>query len=104
MATVRFSDGASNDLVQIWGYYAAAGTTESASAVISRIRATIRQTLGRFPRSGRLRPEFGEDVRSYPILPYVVFYTVEKRAVRIIRILHGHRDIRAPLVSLFIAV
>jgi plasmid stabilization system protein ParE len=41
--------------------------------------------------------------RSFPVLPYVIFYrTAGKRIVQ--RVLHGHRDIHPPLVSLLLAV
>lgn len=68
--------------------------------LIDQIHTTIRKTLGVFPEGGRLRPEFGIDVRSYPIVPYVVFYRVRKGDIEVLRVIHGHRDINRELLSL----
>lgn len=71
-----------------------------AVALFDRIDSTIRKTLGVFPEGGRLRPEFGIGIRSYPIVPYVVFYRAQKRGVEILRVIHGYRDINRNILSL----
>jgi plasmid stabilization system protein ParE len=43
-------------------------------------------------------------VRSFPVLPYIVFYGADGSGIHVIRILYGHRDIHPPLVSLLLAV
>lgn len=40
---------------------------------------------------GRLRPEFGEGVRSFAVENYVVYYRHEGD-VLVARVLHGRRD------------
>jgi hypothetical protein len=42
-------------------------------------------------RMGRLRPEFGEGVRSFTVENYVIYYRHE-RDVLVPRVLHGRRD------------
>jgi toxin ParE1/3/4 len=103
MAVFHYSRKASRDLAQIWQYYLETGGIDVAHDMILKIRNTIQRTLGRFPRSGRLRTEFGPGVRSYPVPPYVVFYVTGERGMYVLRLLHGHRDIRAPLMSLLTA-
>ena len=74
-----------------------------AGALIARLEETLRKTIGAFPNAGRTRPELGADVRSFPIVPYVAFYRIVGKRIEILRILHGHRDIKDPLLSLLLA-
>jgi toxin ParE1/3/4 len=75
-----------------------------AEAFSSRLRTTIHTTILAFPAAGRLRSELGGGVRSYPIVPFVVFYRVEGQRLLVLRILHGRRDIKAPILSLLVAI
>jgi toxin ParE1/3/4 len=52
------------------------------------------ESLARFPEMGRPRPEFGTDVRSTLIKPYILFYRYNGEAVQVLRIVHGKRDLR----------
>ena len=99
----EYAEEATIDYSLIWDHFCQVASIRAADEVVQRIEETIR-TIARHPRSGRPRPEMGVDVYSFPVVLYVVFYRVERRRVRILRILHGHRDIRAPLMSLFVAV
>jgi toxin ParE1/3/4 len=74
-----------------------------AGVLIARIDETLQKTIGAFPNAARKRPELGLDVRSFPIVPYVAFYRVAGKRIEILRILHGHRDIKDPLLSLLLA-
>lgn len=94
---------AAEDVMQIWHYYSNRANADLADERVDRMKSTICRTIVRFPASGRARPEFAANVRSYPVLPYVVFYRVQARHVLIVRILHGKRDIRHPLMSLLLA-
>jgi plasmid stabilization system protein ParE len=49
------------------------------------------ELLAEQPRMGRLRPEFGEGVRSFAVESYVSYYRHEGD-VLIARVLHGRRD------------
>jgi toxin ParE1/3/4 len=46
-----------------------------------------------FPLIGRLRPDLGADVRSYPVGNYLVFYIHSKEGVEITRVIYGGRDL-----------
>ncbi|MBV8155687.1 MAG: type II toxin-antitoxin system RelE/ParE family toxin [Candidatus Eremiobacteraeota bacterium] len=91
------------DLVRIWQYIASSHGPAPADSVVRRIGAAMRDVIQKHPNVGRSRPEFG-NVRSYPVVPYVVFYRVDSQRVEVLRIVHGHRDIREPLMSLLAAV
>lgn len=92
------------DLDRIWIDCAERSGLDAADSVVSRIHTVLATTIATFPMSGRIRPELGSGVRSFPVLPYVLFYEIRSRRVRVLRVLHGHRDIREPLMSLLAAV
>ena len=100
---VEYSVLAKADLARIWEHHAEQVTIRSADLTIQRIEETLRRIVLRHPSAGRIRPELGSGIRSFPIVPYVVFYRIEPRRVRIERVLHGHRDIQQPLMSLLVA-
>jgi toxin ParE1/3/4 len=65
-------------------------------AAADRVRASIRETCRRladYPRSGRLRPSLGSDIRGFPVGSYLIFYREVGDGVHILRIVHGRRDI-----------
>jgi toxin ParE1/3/4 len=97
------SEAAKEDLAHIWRYHAEHATIEIADGLVDRLGETIGRTIQRFPNSGRSRQELGRGVRSHPILPFVVFYRTHNRRVLVLRVLHGNRDIRAPLMSLLVS-
>jgi toxin ParE1/3/4 len=100
---MQYSPNAIADLDHVWFESAKRFGTFQANALLGRIDGTLRQTIGRFPGAGRTRPEFGHDVRSYPVVPYGVFYRMVGKRVEVLRILHGRREIKRPLLSLLIA-
>jgi toxin ParE1/3/4 len=101
--TISFARRARRDLEEIWTVCARRSGVLVADALIDRVEATLARTIAVFPASGRLRPEFGLGLRSYTIPPYVVFYRVKRARAEVVRILHGHRDIKPPLISLLLA-
>ena len=42
---------------------------------------------------GRSRPEFGDELRSFVVGRYVIFYQLEPTILRVIRVMHTARDI-----------
>jgi toxin ParE1/3/4 len=101
---MRYKAEAESDLNRIWYESAMRFGVSKADALIDRIDRTLQQTIGMFPSAGRARPELGSDVRSYPVVPYVAFYRVAEKRVEVLRVLHSHRDIKEPLMSLLRAV
>jgi len=79
------------DLIEIW-HYIAADNEPAASDMLRRIDRAVRVLADR-PNAGRARPELHPDIRSFPIGNYIVFYRVTERAIDIVRVLSGFRDI-----------
>ena len=52
-----------------------------------------------FPEIGARRRRLHADMRIWPVAPYVIFYrfTYEDQEVRVIRVLHGRRDVNKRL-------
>ena len=53
------------------------------------------QNLSRQPGLGRRREELVAGLRSFPVGRYVIFYLQVQDCLRIVRILHGARDVDA---------
>ena len=96
---IEFARAARRDLSELWLKYAAI-SDDLADKITGRIELRIEE-LGRHPQMGRLRPEFPvAGLRSVAINPHVVFYAVSPRpAVRIHRIVDGHRNLAAVFSS-----
>ena len=86
----RLSDLAEQDLEKIWSYVAEDASPATADRLIDAIIDRF-ELLAEQPRMGRLRPEFGEGVRSFTVESYVIYDRHEGNVV-IARILHGRRD------------
>jgi toxin ParE1/3/4 len=82
---------ARSDLDEIW-LYVAKDSPRAADALIDQLVETARP-LPTFPRMGVARPELGPSLRSLPVGSYVLFYRTDLGGVRVVRVLHGHRDI-----------
>lgn len=51
------------------------------------------KTLAAQPDRGRKRDELGEDLRSFAVGRYIIFYRPLPDGVEIVRVLHGARDL-----------
>jgi toxin ParE1/3/4 len=100
---ITIAKSARQDLEQIWEACAHSSGVHVADSLNDRIGATLARTIGVFPGSGRLRPELGPALRSCIVLPYVVIYRIKRGRAEVVRILHGHRDIKPPLISLLLS-
>jgi len=49
--------------------------------------------LAQFPEMGKSRKELSEELRSFPVKPYIIFYKKMEDHIKIVRILHQSRDI-----------
>ena len=86
----RLSPLAERDLEEIWSYVAEDASPATADRLIDAIVDRF-ELLAEQPRIGRLRPEFGADVRSFAVESHVVYYRHDGD-VLIARVLHGRRD------------
>ena len=91
MAVILKRPRALLDLVEIWSYIAEDSVT-NADVFASRIDKTFR-LLARRPGIGRARPDLYQNLRSFVISKYVVFYLPLENGIDVIRVLHGARDI-----------
>ena len=86
----RLSPLAEQDLDEIWLYIAEDASPSTADRLIDDLINRF-SLLAEQPRMGRLRPEFGDGVRSLSVENHVIYYRHE-RQVLIARVLHGRRD------------
>lgn len=86
----RLSSLAEQDLDEIWLYVAEDASPATADRLIDDIIDRF-SLLAEQPRMGRLRPEFGEGVRSFAVENHVIYYRHEND-VLVARVLHGKRD------------
>jgi len=101
---IQYTLQALADLEDIERYYGERAGAATAHNMVLRIMDTLERLIALHPGAGRSRPDLDRNTRSIPVLPYVVFYEITRQRVSILRILHGHRDIRPPLASLLVAV
>jgi plasmid stabilization system protein ParE len=95
MSSYQFTPQALGDLVDIWSFIAQDNTTAAdrvAEAVLSAY-----ELLADSPLVGRTRKELTPlPVRFWVVQPYsnyLIVYDPQKKPLRIIRILHGARDL-----------
>jgi toxin ParE1/3/4 len=85
---------AADDLAEIWDYIAD-DSEEQADLFIDTIDRKLR-LLAEQPNLGRPRSELAENMRSFPVGRYVIFYIVMPLCIQVVRVLHGARDL-API-------
>jgi toxin ParE1/3/4 len=81
------------DLAEIWDYIADDSEAQ-ADAFIDTIDLKLR-LLAEQPNIGRVRNELAENMRSFPLGRYVIFYLVIPDGIEVVRVLHGARDLDA---------
>jgi len=79
------------DLIELWDYIAEESETR-ADAFIDLIDEKF-QILAGNPNMGRARREIEDDLRSFPVGRYVIFYRPTAKGIEIVRVLHGSRDL-----------
>ena len=99
MSGYRLTPSAENDLFEIWCYIAR-DSTEAANRVEEAIHDACR-LLARSPQAGQERPDLTRRaIRFWTVTPfkkYIVVYDPDARPLRVLRILHGARNVRALL-------
>jgi toxin ParE1/3/4 len=92
MLNLIIAPEAERDLVDIWQYIAEDNIT-NANRYLDFINSKLEQ-LAEFPEIGTHRPELTNNVRSFPIERYILFYRIKQNSLEIVRILHSSRDIK----------
>jgi toxin ParE1/3/4 len=90
---VVFSPAAEADLDHIW-LNIALENPAAADRLIDSIGQQCGQ-LSQFPELGRSRPDIAEAARSLNVGNYLILYRIEARAIEVVRIIHGARDLTA---------
>jgi toxin ParE1/3/4 len=95
MSVVEKSNQARIDLLDIWEQIASdAGRPERADRILDRIGEAC-EMLGDYPRAGRSRPELGADMRTFPVVSFVIVYRPIRDGIEVVRVLHESRDLPA---------
>jgi toxin ParE1/3/4 len=72
--------------------YVAADNGKAAEELLDRF-GKVFEMLVQNPQAGRRRPDLGQNVRSFAVDTYVIFYIPQSAGIDIIRVMHGRRDI-----------
>ncbi|MFO0803020.1 MAG: type II toxin-antitoxin system RelE/ParE family toxin [Gemmataceae bacterium] len=97
MKRYRYSLQAEADLDEITDYF----SDRSPAAGLRFLNAFEKRCrlLAAFPRTGRLRPELGSEVRSAAVGNYIVFFREAADGIDVLRVLHGARDASADMIE-----
>ena len=90
MANAYYQAKADRDLDEVWFEIAQDGVRR-ADAYIEQIHETC-ELIAENPRIGVERPDLDEDVRSFPVDRYVIFYEIIPDGIVILRVWHTARD------------
>ena len=86
-------------MLDIWSYFAAEASDETADKVIAQIVAAA-ERVGELAFAGRPRDDLQPGTRSVLAHPYVVFYRMTGSSnVQIVRVLHERRNLAAELAK-----
>jgi toxin ParE1/3/4 len=93
LTSVRVTPKADDDILSIASFIAH-DSVPRALQFLDDIRDGCAK-LAIFPKRGRSRPEYGARVRSLPVPPVVVFYSVasDESEVVVLRVIVGGRDL-----------
>ena len=91
MAHFKITSAAQDDLLDIWEYIAE--DNESSADKFLRGLNTKFHALAEQPGIGRERFELIQDIRSFPVGRYLIFYRITHYGIEITRVLHGSRDL-----------
>jgi toxin ParE1/3/4 len=92
MPSVLQTPDAQFDLMEIWSYISA-DNPAAADQWWDDVEATSLM-LAANPTAGRHRNEFLPRLRSFPVGNYIIFYEPIEGGIRVLRVLHGARDLR----------
>jgi toxin ParE1/3/4 len=91
----RFTVAAQRDLAGIW-WYIARDNENAADRFVESLKERC-ERLGQNPRSGVSRDAISRGLRNIVYGEYLIFYRVARPGVRIVRVLHGRRNL-SPLL------
>jgi toxin ParE1/3/4 len=95
---VALAPRARHDLIRLYDYLEERAGARLAQSYIDRIDALF-DMLAEFPGIGAPRPELGAKVRSTGIWPYLIVYQEGEGSLRVLRVLHGRRNITSEILK-----
>ena len=93
MSRVLKTFRAEEDLHEIWAYIAEDNPT-AADKLIGEFDRAFR-LLADHPKMGRERSAILPGIRSLPVGNYVIFFVEEAEGVKVVRVLHGARNLES---------
>lgn len=91
MSSYRYSSAAHSDIEEIVLYIFDLNPV-AASHFLDLLEETC-ELLAEHPLIGRLRPELGDELRSFPIGNYLIFYTPAADGIDVARVIYGGRNL-----------
>ncbi len=92
MRVLLFSDEARDDFVTIAEYTQLQWGAPQRRRYLDKIYDKA-EALLQTPLAGILRSEIEKNIRSIPVAEHVIYYTVSKKYLHVIRILHQSQDV-----------
>jgi toxin ParE1/3/4 len=89
---IVLSPQARRDLIEIWNYIAE-DNESAADKILDRIEDVLRM-LKDNPNAGRSRPELAPELRSFPIVNYILFFRPNESGIELVRVLSARLDIQ----------
>jgi toxin ParE1/3/4 len=90
----RFTVPASRDIETIIDLIADNSGFDAAENFLKKVNQKCKN-LGIFPNMGRPRDELLQELRSFPVDDYLIFYRPIKGGIEILRVVSGYRDLEA---------
>jgi toxin ParE1/3/4 len=81
------------DLTSIYNFIAD-DSVKAADAWLKRIEDTF-DMLAQTPMAGRARDDLSENLRSFPVGRYIIFYIAASDGVEVVRVMNSRQDIDA---------
>jgi toxin ParE1/3/4 len=91
MNSCRYSSDANSDIEEI-ALYLFDLNPVAAYRFLDALEKTC-ELLAEQPLIGRPRPEFAENLRSFPVGNYLIFYTPMPHGIAVARVIYGGRDL-----------
>jgi toxin ParE1/3/4 len=88
---IRRRPQAHRDLIEIWSFIAA-DNDAAADRMLDRIDEVLR-TLGDSPLIGRVRNDLAQNLRSFPVGNYIIYYVPLPNGIELIGVGSGYMDI-----------
>ncbi|MCL1472112.1 type II toxin-antitoxin system RelE/ParE family toxin [Argonema antarcticum] len=90
----RFTAPASRDIETIIDLIADNSGFDAAERFLKKVNQKC-NNLANFPNMGRRRDELLQELRSFPVDDYLIFYRPIEGGIEILRVVSGYRDLSA---------